>query len=666
MNFLYPQFLFGLFALAIPIIIHLFNFRKTKRVYFSNNQFLKNIKEVSSAKLKLKHLLVLAARLLFIFFLVITFAQPIIPSESGNGINSNVHIYLDNSMSMSNETGTDLRAFDQAINYVNEILTLYPPNTRYKLLTNDFHPFSNQYKSSDDVRERTTELDLSPISRELTDVFSRLTTANEPQEEARDIYLISDFQRATSPVLKNLETDSSDNIYLVPLQHRSMANVFIDSVFLANPFLIADNVNEVGVVLRNTGDKDVEDIILKMFIDNAQVASTSIDIKAHTDNSASFKLNFDLNKINRCRISFEEFPVSYDNDFYFTLNIGGKINILEIRDQQASESIEKVYGNKDLFNFSSYNSSNLDYNQLRSADLVILHELSGIDASFLPYLKDFINNGGNIMIIFPANPDLSSYQQLVPRSLSAGDRTKKVALERLDMKNPFFSNIFEVSDEAILMPAARNSVEWAASGNTLLSYKNNTPFLSVFGRDNLYLLGAPLKEDFSNFQTQAIFVPIMYRIAALSKSLTDKFYYTMDETVMVLDMDMETPKNRFKLNNGKEEIIPGQRLEGGKLTLEVPKNTLDPGFYELSLNDTVLDVLAFNYNKKESIFDQYPEEELVAAFDDRENVNIYKFDDAKTFRAEVSRNHTGDILWKYTLILALLFLLAEVLLIRLL
>ena len=79
MNFLYPQFLFGFLALSIPVIVHLFNFRKTKKIQFSSNLFLQNIKEVSTAKRKLKHYLILASRLLFISFLVLAFAQPFLP-----------------------------------------------------------------------------------------------------------------------------------------------------------------------------------------------------------------------------------------------------------------------------------------------------------------------------------------------------------------------------------------------------------------------------------------------------------------------------------------------------------------------------------------------------------------------------------------------------------
>jgi hypothetical protein len=80
MIFLYPSVLFFLLALAIPIIIHLFNFRRYKKIYFSNVAFLKNIQTESEKKSKLKHLLVLLSRLLAFAALIVAFSQPYIPT----------------------------------------------------------------------------------------------------------------------------------------------------------------------------------------------------------------------------------------------------------------------------------------------------------------------------------------------------------------------------------------------------------------------------------------------------------------------------------------------------------------------------------------------------------------------------------------------------------
>ena len=45
MQFVNPQILWALLALALPIIIHLFSIRRFKKVYFTNVKFLKEIKE---------------------------------------------------------------------------------------------------------------------------------------------------------------------------------------------------------------------------------------------------------------------------------------------------------------------------------------------------------------------------------------------------------------------------------------------------------------------------------------------------------------------------------------------------------------------------------------------------------------------------------------------
>src|SRR4051812_39877896 len=105
MSFLYPSFLFGLLAVSIPIIIHLFNFQRPKKVFFTNVRFLKNVKETTTSKLKLKHLLILLSRICFIIFLVFTFAQPFIQKRHSDLIKGrpSVSAYLDNSFSMQHE-----------------------------------------------------------------------------------------------------------------------------------------------------------------------------------------------------------------------------------------------------------------------------------------------------------------------------------------------------------------------------------------------------------------------------------------------------------------------------------------------------------------------------------------------------------------------------------
>ena len=102
MRFLSPGFLFALLTIVIPILIHLFNFRKFKKVYFSNVRFLKNVEIQNQSKRQLKDRLILASRILGIAFLVFAFARPYIPdaSQDNSFQNQVLSIYIDNSSSM--------------------------------------------------------------------------------------------------------------------------------------------------------------------------------------------------------------------------------------------------------------------------------------------------------------------------------------------------------------------------------------------------------------------------------------------------------------------------------------------------------------------------------------------------------------------------------------
>ena len=101
MQFVHPEILWALLALTIPVIIHLFHFRRFKKVYFTNVKFLKEIKDEKSARRRLRNLLILLFRLLAYSAIIFAFAQPFISEDktAKKGLN-NVSIFIDNSFSM--------------------------------------------------------------------------------------------------------------------------------------------------------------------------------------------------------------------------------------------------------------------------------------------------------------------------------------------------------------------------------------------------------------------------------------------------------------------------------------------------------------------------------------------------------------------------------------
>ena len=134
-QFLHPIFLYGLFALAIPIVLHLFSFKKYKKVYFSNFNFLASLQQQKKNSSKLKNLLLLFLRLLVLASIVIAFATPyVIPEKTTSRVekSSKIIIYTDNSFSMSN-TGTKGSLLEEAKKHLFDIINAYPAGTSFVL-----------------------------------------------------------------------------------------------------------------------------------------------------------------------------------------------------------------------------------------------------------------------------------------------------------------------------------------------------------------------------------------------------------------------------------------------------------------------------------------------------------------------------------------------------
>ncbi len=665
MSFVYPQFLFGLLALGIPIIIHLFNFRRAKKIYFSNNLFLQRVKKASSTKLKIKHYLILFSRLLFVLFLVFTFAQPFIPSKEKNINTDHIFIYLDNSNSMSNYVDENLTGFEAAISYIQIILDIYPQNTGVTLITNDFAPYSNTPKSKNEIRELITEIGLSGISRSIDDILIRIDDL-QVAGAASDIYWLTDFQKSTIGNPEFIYKDSTKNIFLIPLYFTSTSNVYVDSLYLSNPFLIAGEKNELKLILKNDGNEAINDLLVRFFINDVQSANGSIDISPYGNGAVSFDIGFQLDKYNLGRINFEDFPVIFDNDFYFTLNLADRIDIVELKGNDSISVIEKVFGNSNLFNFRSYHIRNIDYNDLQNANLIILNNILELESTISSALVQFLQNKGDIFMIPSEDIDISSYSPFARSITKIPDSLRsRMELATLDLTNPYFAEIFEDNTGNFNMPTAKPVIQFSGTNLDLIKFKNESNFLSYLeSRNRLYILATSLSLEFTDLQTHAIFVPIMYRMAMLSKKEFNNLYYDLSKSVISLKIDSIEQESLIRLSGNNTEIIPGQRISGNDVYMELPKFQIKPGIYEMKIGTAFNGYIAFNPVESESQLDQLTPDELNIITGENSSLRLFNTTGINNFEKKIKAEYLGTPLWRITLILALIFLLAEILIIR--
>lgn len=691
MNFLYPSFLWGLAAIAIPIAIHLFNFRKTRKVYFTNVAFLKNVKTSTSSFRNLKHILILAARVLFIAFLVLAFAQPFIPSKSRQAINSQgiTSVYMDNSLSMQNELGRG-SILDRTSEQVEQLLGVLPNTPSYQLLTNDFESKEQVVISSDKVKDRLTEISFSNLARPLEAVNKRQQNLLNRYSASpkNQVFWFSDFQKSTSGDLSKLQLDSLNQYFIVPVQGEEAANVYIDSLWLATPFVKEMESNELHVRFINTGEDAVDNLSIKLFIDEQQVSTAAVSIASKSPETAVFNFTVQEKGFKRGRISFEDYPVTFDNEYYFVINASPVINVVHLYQGQQSPYIGSVFGNESIFNNKSQNAANLDPSLINTADLVVLDGLSNLDATLSNRLETFVKNGGSLLVFPGAQAEAAAYSQLLApfgiRSIqkvatTAGSETDTSPSNNLsapDVQNPFFDAIFEKTSQrgAMNMPYAKPVLQWSSTGTALLRFKNNQPFLSRYTaqKGKVYIAASPLDMDYTSFPKHALFVPVLYKIASQSKT-QEKLSYSFQESTIAVEVNGGGKDQVFKLKKDNFEVIPAQRLTGNQLIFELPPHTQaqggaipESGYYELSLDGNTKRLLAFNYDKQESDMDVYSPEELKGLFKKHKNVQVFDAVQEGNFINDFKAQNIGRNLWKYCLIAALFFLLVEVALIRLL
>lgn len=691
MSFLYPSFLFGLLATAVPIAIHLFNFRRTRRVFFTNVALLKTVQTETKSFRRLKHWLILMARVLFLACLVLAFAQPFLPSQSRLGLSrqGTTSLYLDNSYSMQNEQNAK-RYLDIATAKLDQLLTIFRNTSSLQLLTNDFSAQEQQTGSAEAIRDRITAVRFAHTPRTLEAVYKRqrnLLSSTNPGGR-NQLFWFSDFQKSTAGDLSRLTIDTTDRLFLVPMNAQSTKNVYVDSVWLNTPFIRELQNNSLTVKLSNSGASAVKNLPVRLYLDDVQVSTASVNIDANGSGQTSLNFNVTKKGYHRGRIVFEDYPITFDNEYFFVIEASPSIRVLHLAGGPLERDyVTAVYSNDSLFVRKNASAQNFDVGQLKTTDLVVLENVAQVSGTLRSELERFVQQGGSVVVIPPANPDVSSYgpflSALGVSGLTALPQPLAPAqsLSDPDRKNPFFADVFQQTyqQDPLNLPDARPVWQWNA-GTRLLSLRDGRPFLtqSRAGSGYVYVLANPLAEAFGNLAQHALFVPVMYKMAALS-ARPQRTAYSFDENLISIPIANAAGASEravYKLMRGKLAIIPVQRLVGNQLLLEMPKSNqlsagqeIESGYYELQLegndgSNKTERLLALNHGHQESAMSFYAPAELRQIFGNQKNVEVFNSITDGDFVQVLERENLGTSLWKYFLLAALGFLLLEIGLVR--
>ena len=685
MTFLNPAVLIGLAAATIPVLIHLLNLRKLKKIEFSTLHFLKELQKNKIRRVKLKQWLLLALRVMIILLIVTALARPTLEGVSIGGTTSaaktSAVFILDDTFSMSavDQNGS---LFNQAKQTIKKLLAQMQEGDEACLILisgneSDELNFSTNINS---ISDRVNELKISDASGninsallEAADLISKSKNFN------KEIYLLTDFQKGRIYEEQNLSDlsqilNGKVNLYSFNYTKKDIYNISIDDLRVVTRIFEKEKPIKFEAVVNNHSSQPVSNLVISLFIDGERSAQQSVDLSA--DESKTIQLEGVAKKAGFINVTVEteDDDINQDNKRFTSVFIPEKLSVLllsEIPDDAkfvkfALKSSEE-FGN---INIAESPANRLASTQLKNFDVIVFigNNLNlGADE-----LKLYVSNGGGF-IFFPSSvKNLLALQQSLntlslpqPSSLADGsnDPNSSVDFEKVDFNHPVFQDIFQnEGKKKIESPDIYTYYKYSSQGRgkSIISLIDGSSFLTEYslGKGKMFFFNTSPVLNWSDFPLKSIFTPLIYKsVYYLSAKDQNETQYFAGEPLNLNVSQRTLPQVRIVKPDKSEDLI---NLNGSSSDFISYPNTYEEGNYLVSSGDKLLNTVSVNIDPLESntnyISDSEFEDYLKKINFGGSYVRISKDEDPVK---KILQARFGSELWRYFLLAAILLALLE-------
>lgn len=669
MRLLEPYFLYAFLALAIPIFIHLFSLQRHKTIYFSNLAFLKQINQKKSNITKLQKLFLLLIRLMLLSALILAFSEPYL-SDKEEAISDKkiVGIYIDNSFSM-NATNDKGVLIEQAKNNARSILNGHKGKDEFIFISNELEGKHQRIIDFNECLEAIDQTSIAPSVLSMRSVLDRWNALkqNEYNTDA-ELYIISDFQKSSFP--KEFYTqDTSFVTHLLPISSYPQTNISIDTCYLESPNHSLGQQEWLNFKVSNASNKDLENLTVKLTINGKQKALTTLKVKANSSSNAKLNFSNHTTGIQKASIELQDATISFDNKLYFSFDVTEANKVLSIYENNSNTALSTLF-NDVIFDYQTLEVGQLNLSKLSEQNLIILENVNNPTSGLINSLKQYTENGGNLLII-PSNEINEESYQTLSKNLSIPAYTKlnskRVKVSSLNMNHRLFKEVFEKQAKHTEFPSINEyysiAKSYSSSEENVMLLNTKEPFINSYkkGLGSIYLMCSPLNLTASNFEKHALFVPLFYNMATQS-SRVENIYYTLGKVKSIL-LNGKSSKEQYRIRkSGGIDIIPEVRSVDQRIQINLQNLIKEDGFYTLT-NKEQEKILSFNYNRIESNLTYLDIEELQNISEQNTHINLWQ-KEGLLLEKSIKENRSGTPLWHSFILLALVLLIAESLLLK--
>jgi len=675
MKWVYPEFLFALAVVLIPLLIHLFHFKRYKTVMFSSLTFLKSVEQNQKNTRKLKYWLIFTARALAFIFLVLAFAQPYVPLKneaSKSGVNV-IGVYVDNSFSMTRigETG---ELISQSRELAKSIAKDAPRTAQFVLLTNELSGSEKQSLTKVQFLEKLEKIKPTPLVRKSGDVlrwweqWMNDNEANDLNIASSQLIWLSDFQKSTFGNPGKF-TNWKTLLYPVVLEPVNNGNLYVDSIWFASPVQKKGAKQTVYVRLRNEGETAVTTVDV-----NIRIGSVNRDVFADipSNGSDTVELSYFNNQIGKVRgsVNVNDRQMNMDDSYFFSYEVKEKSDVLIVDGESAVSNVAIVYGLDDYYVASTVAQNQLTPENCKNKDLVVVNGANQVSAGMADMLVEFAEDGGTLLLFPGSNASTSGWNGFLSRlKLPAMTQlqTSGLTVRKINTKDPFFDGVFERKPDELNLPAVKQAYRLQSSSTTesidLLSFRNgNSFFVKGTGNVSCYLSATSLNADFSAFTSNQLFSTLLLRIGELSQRQAP-YYLTIGEDGSYPVAQLTNAEQAIHLKKDPIDFIPTlfKKRQSNFISIQGLEavRQLESGNYGITAGDQQLGNLSINYNRKESKIASLSETAITDLFD-AAGIKTQSVSNAAGWSgASFLQLDQPLTYWKWCVLLVLVFLLSE-------
>ncbi len=704
MGFLNAGLLLGMLGISVPILIHLLNRFRFRRIDWAAMELLRRAVLTRSRQIRLEDLLLLILRCAVILLLALSLARPTITASGAKWFGGEARIgaviAIDASYSMAHRPGQRSR-FDHALQIVEVVeSTLEPGDTISLVLMGQKSHILLRNVTYNEGRFKEALAEAAPLPEGLNldvclDELAELV--REMKAPVRECYCITDAQTVTwrelsDPARLSLEAiDQAATAFFVPTGVGGVENLALTSFARTSGALRKGSLARFVAEIRNCGARP-QDAAVILYAGNEAVDQRSVsairpgttravDLYARFQEVGSVTLRARLaRRAGAERDTFDALAV--DNARHAVAHVPEEVRILCV-DGDASdrpEESETHFLKRALAPWRYLSAEvlpsalsvdvvpylELGTKAIEAYDLVVLANVRDIRTAHIEAIAQLVEEGGALVIFLGDTVDAGLLNgrlkreetSLLPAELGAvvtAPGEEGFALEIADRGHPLAKAISSLPAEllnqarvkklvqATPVPGARVILKVGGTGAPLLLERE-----IGFGR--VVLMTSTADRAWTNLPAHPIFPILVHETITLATRRPFERQFMVNEPlVAVIPGQIPDTSAAFRDPEGQESSVRVTQKETMRVA-ELSRQTA-PGFYEVVLASVGNPIrLAVNVDTRESDVMNLSGVELQAALS---GLPLTIRSEDQDLAAVIRESRVGREFWRVLMLLAL-------------